>query len=124
MKKPTFLPRLLDGSLGTEPVPYTPLMVIAGSEVHRLAVHHAPHQMALPRTMREWLISEPVTGMKVATVIGSYKGVPCSSRGFTVGHAVAAAHETVNALLERRGSVNFNEVIARAKAKYVEGVAA
>lgn len=117
-KKPTFLPRNNDGTLQAEPVAYTPLMFIVGTEVHRLALHKAIN--SLPDEYKEWDVSEPLTGMRVCRVRASYKGAgPISSRGMRVSDAKQCALACVEEVISREGSDRFNAVVAAAKKKYL-----
>ena len=116
MSKPAFHPRSVNGELMPLDVPYTPFIYEAGTEVHRFALHKSLSN--LPEAHKQWEISEPVTGMHVRTVVGSFKGVPVSSRGMTTVRARQAARATLDEFLERVGSDKFNTTIAQAKEKF------
>ena len=94
------------------PVQYTPVLFIAGTVTHRLALHREAG--TAPASYREWVVSHPVIGAKVCRLAGSHKGMPCSSKGLNSKQARAAAMEQLNALCERIGSEKFNTTIAAA----------
>jgi hypothetical protein len=96
------------------PVPYTPIIFIAGAVVHRLALHREPG--ASPAKYREWVVAHPVIGAKVCRLTATYKGMPCSSKGLTSAQARAAAMDQLTALCERIGSAKFNATIQPAPA--------
>ena len=97
-----------------EPVPYTPIIFIAGTVAHRLALHREPG--AAPAAYREWAVSHPVIGAKVCRVTGTVKGLPCSSKGLNSKDARAAAMDQLTALCERIGSEKFNATIEKVPA--------
>lgn len=113
MSKNTFQPRDPKGKL-LPAIDYVPLIYIAGTETHRFALHKSLNR-AMPDEKKEWHVSEPTTGLHVRTVAGSYKGLPCSSVGLGQRAARDAAVATLDALLERIGSAEFNIKIAQAK---------
>jgi hypothetical protein len=90
-------------------VDYVPLIFIAGTVTHRLALHREIG--ALPNTMKSWRVSHPVVGASVITVYVTYRGMQCSSAGIGIKRARMHAMAALNALLERIGSDNFNSVI-------------
>lgn len=112
MPKPKFTPVTVDNQL-REPVEYTPLIYIAGTQTHRLALHKRINTV-LPESRREWVVSHPASGAKVLEVTSVYKGVPCSSAGAPLKQARADAIACLDALLERVGSERFNAVLAGA----------
>lgn len=114
MTKPTFKPRTTAG-LTLAAVEYTPLIYIAGTEAFRFALHKQANSL-LPDARKEWVVSEPVTGMQVCVVRGDLGGIAVSSRGLPPRRARAAAMDTLDQLLERVGSVAFSEKINTAKA--------
>lgn len=101
--KPTFQALLRDGT--TAPVEYTPLIVIAGSETHKLALHKNPHGI--------WAVSDPKSGAGVIRAVdGQYKGIRVSSRGLTLKEIRQLALADVENLIARIGSEKFNAVLA------------
>ena len=96
------------------PVPYTPIIFIAGTVAHRLALHREPG--ASPAKYREWVVAHPVIGAKVCRVTGTIKGLPCSSKGLNSKEARAAAMAQLEALCERIGSAKFNVTIEKVSA--------
>ena len=87
---------------------YTKLVVIAGSVARTLALHKTPSGA--------WAVSDPVSGAAVVSkLIGTHKGVPCSTRGATIREARAAALAAVDRLIERVGSEHFNKTLDNPK---------
>lgn len=103
---PKFVMRHKDGKVSEQS--YTALMVIAGSETHKLALHR-------PSKLQSWVVSDPKSGCKVCTVQGNYKGVPCSSATYPATAAKELALASVEALIARIGSAKFNAVLANPK---------
>lgn len=104
--KPTFNAALRDGT--TTPVEYTPLMVIAGSEAHKLALHKTPTGV--------WAVSDPKSGASIIRAIhGQYRGIRVSSRVLTLKEVRQLALADVEALIARVGSDKFNAVLANPK---------
>lgn len=88
------------------PVKYYPFTIMVnGFEIH-LALHRSLDKS------KEWDVSEPLSGARVSRVEGSYKGVPCQTKNFTVQEALAGANDTLKALIERVGNQKFLEVVA------------
>jgi hypothetical protein len=104
-KKPTFQMALRDGSFAE--TPYSPLIFTAGTETYKLAL--------TKNTTGEWIVSDTKSGAKIVTVNGNYKGVPCSSRGFTLSLARQCAVGDLEGLVRRIGSDRFNAVMADPK---------
>lgn len=111
---PKFTARYASGK--TEEVSYTPLMVIAGSEVHKLALHKDQ--------FGHWVVSHPGLGFRVCTVCGPYKGIRVSSKGIRVSRTgitkkeiLMQAQSDVDSLIIRVGSEKFNDTIAKGKHK-------
>lgn len=96
------------------PVAYTPIIFIAGSTTHRLALHR--EASAAPASYREWVVSHPVIGAKVCRLTVFYKGMPCSSKGLNSKEARIAALAELEALCERIGSEKFNATISGVQA--------
>lgn len=106
MPKQTFTLRRRGG--GSEEVSYHALMVIAGSEAHKLALHKD--------NVGDWVVSDPKSGAAVIRkVAGWYKGCPVSSRSVTLSEARRLALAEVEALIDRIGSERFNQVLANPK---------
>lgn len=115
--KPVFAPRGRDGQpLMREPVPFTPLIYLAGTTAHRFALHRELN--LLPERMKHWIVSDPVSGAMVCRVRGTYKGLPVASSGLTLRDARSAAMATLDELLERVGSDAFNARLAAAHAEF------
>lgn len=119
--KKTFTMTSSKGERYGEPVAYTPIIFHAGTQTHMLALHRAPHGI-VPLRQREWQISHPEIGAKIATIQGVYKGVPCKSNYLSQDQALQAAIHTLNSLCEKIGSERFNEVITRGFEKVQETV--
>jgi hypothetical protein len=115
--KPKFQPVGQNRSPVGEPVPFTPLIFLSGTQAHRLALHLDTGSTAFPKAHREWVVSHPEIGAIICRVRGLHKGVPVSSRGFTVTQARAAAMACLDDLCERIGSDAFNDKIAAETAK-------
>ena len=106
-KKPTFELRRRGG--GTETTPYTPLMVIAGTQAHKLALHKD--------SLGDWVVSHPPSGAAVVRrITGWYKGCPVSSKGLTQAQARQLALAEVDALIQRVGAARFNDVLKHQRA--------
>lgn len=103
--KPTYIKRDRKGQPYGEPVPYTPLIVLAGTEVHKLALH---------KLDGDWIVAHPASGAKVRDVLATYKGVPVSSGGEPLKWARAAALAQIDAMIERMGTDRFNSVLQAA----------
>ena len=103
---------MLDRATGarTLPIEYRPLKVTVGDVEHTLALHQSAGY---------WLVSDPVSGGRVCTVNGSYKGVLVSSKGMGVREATARAREAVASLVQRTGGPSeWNARLAAARALY------
>ncbi len=86
---------------------YDPLIFIAGTETYKLALTKT--------STGGWIVSDPKSGAKIITVNGNYKGVPCSSRGFSLRLARQCAVGDLEELVSRIGSDRFNAVMANPK---------
>ena len=97
------------------------LVCHAGTETYTLHLHRDGGDRR-----EEWVVSDPVSGMKVCFVHDWYKGLKLSSRSLNKPRAFPLAVAQVEALIERVGSEKFNNVLAagRAKAKKLDEVAA
>ena len=121
--KPSFAPRGRDGQpLMREPVPFAPLIYLAGTQAHRLALHR--ELTLLPEKMKHWIVSDPVSGAMVCRVRGTHKGMPCASSGFGLQDARSAAVATLDELLERVGSDAFNARLAAAHVEFAPAMEA
>ena len=121
--KPSFAPRGRDGQpLMREPVPFTPLIYLAGTQAHRLALHR--ELTLLPEKMKHWIVSDPVSGAMICRVRGTYKGMPCASSGLGLRDARSAAMATLDDLLARVGSDAFNTRLAAAHAEFAPAMEA
>jgi hypothetical protein len=94
-----------------EPVPYYPIIFARGSGVWRLALHREP----VLAGKGEWIISDPVSGYRVARVTAQYKGVPVSSRDLTITQARAAALADLDLTVDRIGLDRFSSVLGAAQ---------
>ena len=105
-RKPTFTLLRRDGT--AEVVAFTPLMVIAGTQVHRLALHRD--------ALGDWVVSHPDSGAAVIRRLsGWFKGCPVSTAPYTLAEARKRAQEQVDDLIQRVGSERFNAVLANPK---------
>lgn len=103
-KKPTFIMRDRNRKPLGRPIRYTPIMVIAGSNTHRLALH---------KVGDEWQVSHPEIGAKVLILEMTYRGIPMTTRDLTIAQARNLAVQQIDLLIERVGSAKFNAVIER-----------
>lgn len=103
-KKPEFVMRDRNRKPLGEPVQYTPIMVIAGSDTHCLALH---------KVGDEWRVSHPEIGAKVLLVEMTYRGIPMTTRDLTIAQVRNLAVKQIDLLIERVGSAKFNAVIER-----------
>jgi len=103
-KKPEFIMRDRDRNLMGEPIRYTPIIVIAGSDTYRLALH---------KVGDEWQVSHPEIGAKVLSLAYFHRGIPMTTRDLTIAQARNMAVQQIDSLIERVGSVKFNSVIQR-----------
>jgi len=102
MAKPTYTAIFKDGS--TKAVAYTPLIVIAGTQTHRLALHKNASEV--------WIVADPRTGaLLVGAVSGQYRGIRVSSRGLTLAEVRQLAIVDAEAIISRLGSDRFNAVL-------------
>jgi hypothetical protein len=102
MAKPTYTAIFKDGS--TKAVAYTPLIVIAGTQTHRLALHKNDSEV--------WIVADPRTGaLVVGAVSGQYRGIRISSRGLSLAEVRQLAIADVEAIISRLGSDRFNAVL-------------
>lgn len=110
----TFRPANAKGKRGA-PVAYKAMIYECGGVKHRLALHLEIGTF-VPEDRRDWVVSEPTSGMRVRLVVHTFKGFPIASRGLGPAAARTAAAETLDALVAEIGEAKFNEVLAAAKA--------
>jgi hypothetical protein len=103
--KPTYIKRDRNRQPYGEPVPYSPLIVLSGTQVHKLALH---------KQDGAWMVAHPASGARMCDVRATYKGMPVSSKGYTLTQAKAAALAQVDAMIERMGTDRFNSVLQAA----------
>lgn len=86
---------------GSDPVPtsYTPLVYTHQSSVWRLALH---------KSARSWIVSDPNSGAKILTVSATFKGVPVASGDLPLRTAREFALVDLDALVDRFASVLAN----------------
>jgi hypothetical protein len=97
--KPTFTMRDRQGKPMGDPIKYTPVIVIAGTQVHKLALH---------KQHGAWMVSHPASGARVCDLQATYKGVPVSSAGQPLAWARKVAMAQIESIIERIGSDRFN----------------
>jgi hypothetical protein len=102
-KKPTFQMALTEGRFVE--AQYTPVIFIVDTTTHRLALHRGD-------VSKEWYVSDPVSGGKIVSLRGVYKGVPCSSKSLTQREAHQIAVAELEVLVSRIGGKRFNEVMS------------
>ena len=102
---PTLITRRQDGTLNA-PVKSHLVVVHAGTQTYTLHLHNDP--------LWGWRLSDPRSGGCVLTVEGWHKGLPVSSKGFTLREIRVLAFHQAEALIERVGSDKFNAVLAKA----------
>lgn len=91
-----------------EPVSYDPLIYTRQSSAWRFALH---------KSGREWIISDPVSGLKIAPVSAFYKGCPVASGDLSLKNARLAALADLDQLIDRIGFERFSQAIEKAKPK-------
>ena len=102
MAKPTYHAPFKDGS--TKVIAYPPLIVIAGTQTHRLALHKNDYEM--------WVVADPRTGaLVVKSVAGQWRGIRVSSRGLSMTEVRQLAIADVEAIIARLGTDRFNAVL-------------
>lgn len=106
MTKHTF--KLLRRDGAEQSVDYDPIIVIAGTTAHKLALHK-DH-------LGDWVVSDPKSGAAVVRrITGWYKGCPVSLGKTAKKAARMLAVAEVEALISRIGSDRFNAVLANPK---------
>ena len=103
-KKPVFMM----ARRGAEPLPtkYDPLIYTRQTSVWRLALH---------KSARQWIVSDPASGAKICAVTALYKGLPVASRDLTLKQARLHALADLDALVDRVGFDRFAAVLADPK---------
>lgn len=81
----------------------TVITVQAGTTTHMLHLHKD--------NLWHWCVSDPVSGGRVLAVVGQYKGIRTSSKGYSLREIKNLALAQVQALIERIGSDKFNSVV-------------
>ena len=111
MPKPTYKPYWKPGTpegVKTEEVEYSPLMVIAGSTVHRLALHKSATGI--------WMVADPKSGAVVIRAVqGQFAGLRPGRKVMTLKEIRQLALADVELLIGRIGSERFNSVLANPK---------
>lgn len=111
MKKQTF--QMIRANGVREPVEYYPIVYLAGSDTWRLALHREP----VAAGKGDWIISDPVSGYRVARVTAAHKGMPVASRHLTITQARAAALMDLDSTVTRIGLPRFARVLAEVQTK-------
>jgi hypothetical protein len=75
-----------------------PLIYLCRGRVWRFALH---------KHVRDWFVSDPISGARVCRVTASYKGVPVASRDLTIKQAMQAALVDIDAVVARVGFERF-----------------
>ncbi len=108
MTKPTYKPFWRPNApedVRVEEVKYTPLIVIAGSVVHKLALHKSSNGV--------WMVADPKSGAVVIKAVqGQFAGLRLSHSSMTLRDIRPLALADVEALIERIGSERFNTTLA------------
>jgi hypothetical protein len=95
----------------SEPVEYYPIVFMRGSDAWRLALHREP----VLAGKGDWIVSDPVSGYRVARVTAAHKGMPVASRHLTVTQARAAALVDLDTTVNRIGLDRFARVLNQAQ---------
>ena len=103
-KKPVF--QMLRRDAEPLPTPYDPLIYTRQTSAWRLALH---------KSARQWIVSDPASGAKICTVTATYKGVPVASGDLPLKQARLAALADLDALVDRVGFDRFAAVLADPK---------
>ena len=88
-----------------KPTKYHGLIYTRMSDIFDLALH---------KTDRDWVISEPVSGCRILRVSAFFKGCPVVSDCLTLKQAREAALIDLDALVDRVGFDKFKAVISDA----------
>lgn len=109
MKKQIF--QLIRAGGTSHPVEYYPIVFLRGSEAWRLALHREP----VLAGKGDWIVSDPVSGYRVARVTANHKGMPVASRHLTVSQARAAALADLDLTVDRIGLDRFSTILNKAQ---------
>jgi hypothetical protein len=109
MKKQIFKMPRVGGT--SKPVEYYPIVFMRGSDAWRLALHREP----VLAGKGDWIVSDPVSGYRVARVTAAHKGMPVASRHLTVTQARAAALVDLDLTVDRIGLDRFAAVLDAAQ---------
>ncbi len=90
--------------------PYWPIKVTVGNVAHTFALHRDDNG--------HYKVSDIKSGACVlARVTGLYKGIACSTKGFTLAEIKILAEVQVTMLADRCGNAKFNAVVAAGKVR-------
>lgn len=103
--------QLIRAGGATEPVEYYPLIFMRGSNAWRLALHREP----VLAGKGQWIVSDPVSGYRVARITATHKGMPVSSKNLTIAQARAAALVDLDLTVDRIGLDRFAQVLGAAQ---------
>lgn len=107
---PVFRMRLLGGVVNTELTVYTPVLCpMPDGPAIRLALHSIE--------AGGWALSDPLSGIRVMTVMGSYRGIRVSSRGMNLAEARQEARKQFVALVDAVGPDKVRKALADAAAQ-------
>ena len=114
MKPKTFNMVGADGKATRRDVEYTPFFINVNGKRLELALHH---------WIASWQVSDPVSGAKVCTLYGFYRGIQTGSGSLTVAQAKREARRQVEELIQRVGIDKFTAAFAKARALVQEAQA-
>lgn len=106
MKTKTFTMRGRDGKATHLDVEYQPFMVTVDGKRLELALHH---------WIASWQVSDPVSGAKVCSLYGFYRGIRTGSGSLTLTEAKRRARIQVEELIAQVGVDKFNAALAKAR---------
>ena len=109
MKKQIF--QLIRAGGAGEPVEYYPLVFLRGTETWRLALHREP----VLAGKGDWVVSDPVSGYRVARVTAMKPARLYASRHLTITQARAAALVDLDLTVDRIGLDRFSRVLNQAQ---------
>jgi hypothetical protein len=111
MPKPTYKPFWKPGTpegIKVEEVGYSPLMVVAGSTTHRLALHKSSTGI--------WMVADPKSGAVIIRAVqGQFAGLRLDRSTMTLKEVRQLALADVELLISRIGSERFNATLANPK---------
>lgn len=108
--KPQFHMLMRNGKRADAATSYTPIKIDMGAANQET--------FALHRANGEWVVSDPITGGRVARVHGAYKGVPVAGGSMTLAEARREAVIQVQRLVSSIGIVVFNARLLTMREKY------